>query len=146
MKRTVVAISSFIIAPLAGRAFAAALVAIVLAPCSPVRAQEHLVDPATRDERLLAQANQSAEDLATLRRLLNSGPAAEGARAIGVDIRQVSSTVPLLSDSELRDLTVRAEALELDPPGGSAEGILTLFLVLLLLFGIYFFVFFAPNQ
>jgi hypothetical protein len=120
----------------ATRSLAAALVAVVLVPGVPIRAQGHLVDPATRDRRLIEQANQRAEDVATLKGAIESQPAAATARAIGVDIRQVSSAIPLLSDAELRDLARRAEALGQNPVGGTSTRKVIL-IILAALIGLY---------
>lgn len=99
------------------RSVAAALMAATLLPGAPARADDHLVQAAARDERLVALANQHDQDVSTLTRLLE-GQAAGPARAMGVDVRRIASALPLLSDGELRDLARRAEALDQDPAAG----------------------------
>jgi hypothetical protein len=97
------------------------VVAVILLLGAAVRADEHVVDPATRDARLMPHVKQRAEDVATLRRLLESKSATRAAHAAGLDIRRVSAVVPVLSDAELRDLARRAEALNSDPRAGMSK-------------------------
>ena len=121
------------------RAIATTLVAIVLFPSVPVRAEEHLVDSATRNARLMPQVKQRTEDLVALRRLLESKSATCAAHAAGLDIRRVSAVIPVLSDAELRDLARRAAALDSDPRAGMGKkGWLIVLAVFVVLAGVVF--------
>ncbi len=93
--------------------------------------QTHVVS--TENARTaLVQANvQRTADLAKLDALLSS-PAATTAARKGLDVAAARQALPTLSNAELRDLAMRAQALERDPASGlskDANDLLVIFLI-----------------
>lgn len=95
------------------------------------RAEDHLVSRSTVDARLADAAAERARDLTSLDETLASPGAARAAAKVGIDIGEVRRGLPLLSDADLRDLSLRAAALRSDPVAGYHEE--TYFLVVVLL-------------
>lgn len=111
---------------------ALALAAGLLVAGGGASAQEHLVSPAAADARLTEAAAQRHQDEATLATLLARPAAAQAAASVGADLETVRAAVPTLSDSELRDLARRAEALRSNPAAGldhDVEQLLVVFLI-----------------
>lgn len=116
----------------------ASVVAVALLPGPSAVAQEHVLDPATRDRRLVDHAKTRAQDLARLATLLETPAAADAARAFGFDAGRLSTALALLNDAELHDLALRAEALTGDPVTGmSRENRIFLILILVLVAAVY---------
>lgn len=92
--------------------------AILGGPCGPLCAEEHLVDPVTRDAALAAAAHQRSHDLAVTSSLLATPAARQALESLAVRPERVSARVAVLSNAELHDLAARAEALESDPVAG----------------------------
>ena len=84
-------------------------------------AEDHLVTAQAAQARLAEAEAARQGDLATLDRVLSSPEAAAAAKAVGADLGDVRRAAPTLSDSELRDLAVRAAALEGDPVTGVSD-------------------------
>ena len=95
--------------------FAIAAMWLVSAPLS---AGDHLVTRGAIGARLSDAASQRARELASLDELLASSRAGRVAARAGVDIGQVRGSLSQLSDSDLRDLSRRAAALESNPVAG----------------------------
>ena len=109
-------------------AFAAGL---LIAP-GMARGQEHLVSPETAGARLAEAASQRRHDEATLESALSRPAATRAAATVGADLKTVRQAVATLSDSELRDLARRAEALQVDPAAGLDHDIEQLLIVFLI--------------
>lgn len=82
------------------------------------RAGDHLVSRGAVDQRLAEAATERAANLASLEGLLSSPRAGKAAAMAGVDLDRVRTSLPRLSDADLRDLSRRAAALESDPVAG----------------------------
>lgn len=97
------------------------------------RADDHLVANPTVDLRLSGAASERVRDLASVDRVLASPRAARTAARAGVDLKRVRTSLPTLSDADLRDLSQRAAALRSDPVAGhyhDAEDALVFIIVL----------------
>jgi hypothetical protein len=82
------------------------------------RADDHLVSRGAAGERLTDAASERARNLASVEQSLGSVRMRQTAAQAGVDIGQVRQALPLMSDSDLRDLSRRAAALDSDPVAG----------------------------
>jgi hypothetical protein len=82
------------------------------------RAGDHLVSRGAVDQRLAEAATERAANLASVEGLLSSPRAGKAAAIAGVDLERVRTSLPRLSDADLRDLSQRAAALESDPVAG----------------------------
>ena len=92
---------------------------------------EHLVPATGAHERLAEAASQRVQKIAVVESLLDTPEAARASATLGVDMGRARSQVALLSDDDLRDLSLRAQALGSDPVAGSgAEALEALGLVL----------------
>lgn len=119
--------------------------ATVQAPQSAASA-DHLVGPATAQERLAATTTDRARDLQNIESALSSPAAASVASALGVRIERLKVGVRALSDRELRDLALRAATLEKDPVAGTlSDGEVHDLLVIFLIVAIVILVFQAVN-
>ena len=81
-------------------------------------AQDHLLGREAAQARLAAAAQERRHELDAVDRVLARPEAARAASSVGVDIGAVHAAVPALSDAELADLSLRADALESDPVAG----------------------------
>lgn len=124
----------------------------VLFACATVQAPQsadsadHLVRPATAQERLAATTTERAQDIEGIESVLSSPTAASVASALGVRIERLKVGVRALSDRELRDLALRAAALEGDPVAGTlSDGEVHDLLVIFLIAAIVVLVFQAVN-
>ena len=84
-------------------------------------AEDHLATSQAAQARLAEAEAGRQGDLATLDRVLSSPEAAVAATAVGADLGDLRRAAPTLSDSELRDLAVRAAALDGDPVAGVTD-------------------------
>ena len=84
----------------------------------PAFAQDHLLSRETAQARLAGAAQERRHELDAVDRVLATPEAARAASSVGVDIAAVRAAVPALSDAELADISVRADALESDPVAG----------------------------
>ncbi len=82
------------------------------------RADDHLVSRGAVDHRLAEATTERARNLASVEGVLRSPGASRVAAKAGVDLDRVRTSLPRLSDSDLRDLSRRAAALESDPVAG----------------------------
>ncbi len=82
------------------------------------RAEDHLVTREAVQQRLADAATDRARNLASLEGVLASPRAGKAAAVAGVDLDSVRTSLPRLSDAELRDLARRAAALKSDPVAG----------------------------
>jgi hypothetical protein len=82
------------------------------------RADDHLVTSGSVDRRVADAVAERASNLASVERVLSSTRAAKVAAAAGVDLDRVRTSLPRLSDADLRDLSRRAAALHADPSAG----------------------------
>ncbi len=85
------------------------------------RAEDHLVTREAVDRRLADAATDRARSLASLEGVLASPRASKAAAIAGVDLDRVRTSLPRLSDADLRDLARRAAALKSDPVAGHHE-------------------------
>ena len=83
-----------------------------------VRADDHLVSRDSIKERLTDATKERARNLASVESVLASPSAAKAAARAGVDLNRVRTSLPRLSDADLRDLSQRAAALNSDPVAG----------------------------
>lgn len=99
----------------------------------PAGAGDHLVTAAQMQGALSSAGEDRARNLASVDRLLASPRAGAAAARLGADIGRVRTALPSLTDQELRDLSVRAAALETDPAAGrlshEVEELLIIFLI-----------------
>ena len=82
------------------------------------RADDHLVSRGALNQRLADAATERARNLARVDGVLASPRASRVAAIGGVDLNRVRTSLPRLSDGDLRDLSQRAAALETDPVAG----------------------------
>jgi hypothetical protein len=82
------------------------------------RADDHMVTRRQLDQRLADAATERARNLASVDGFLSSPRAGKAAAIAGIDLGQVRSSLPRLSDRDLRDLSRRAAALGSDPVAG----------------------------
>jgi pyruvate/2-oxoglutarate dehydrogenase complex dihydrolipoamide acyltransferase (E2) component len=83
-----------------------------------VRADEHLVSRGAVNQRLADAASERARNLASVDGVLASPRAGKVAAAAGVDLARVRTSLPRLSDADLKELSQRAAALGSDPVAG----------------------------
>lgn len=108
------------------------LAAFVTCAAWPALAADHLVAPLEADLRLEAAARTRATDRASLDRFLGSPAAQQGVRTLGQDPAALAQALDVLSDTELRDLAARAEALDLDPVAGLSADVNQLLIIFLI--------------
>jgi pyruvate/2-oxoglutarate dehydrogenase complex dihydrolipoamide acyltransferase (E2) component len=97
------------------------------------RADDHLVTRGAVNQRLADAATDRARNLASVEGVLASPRASKAAAIAGVDLHRVRTSLPRLSDADLRDLSQRAAALKSDPAAGhydEAEDALVLVIVI----------------
>ncbi len=82
------------------------------------RADDHLVSRGAVSQRLADAATERARNLASVEGVLASPRAGKAAAIAGVDLNRVRTSLPRLSDSDLRDLSRRAAVLGSDPVAG----------------------------
>jgi len=82
------------------------------------RADDHLVSRRAVDQRLAEATTERARNLASVEGVLSSPSASRVAAKTGVDLNRVRTSLPRLSDSDLRDLSRRAAVLGSDPVAG----------------------------
>lgn len=98
----------------------------------PGLAADHLVTDQARAERLEAAATQRQAELGTLHEILARPEARQAAARLGISLARVQSGVATLSDAELHDLALRAQALQTEPAGAldhDIKDLLVIFLV-----------------
>jgi predicted phage gp36 major capsid-like protein len=83
-----------------------------------VHADDHLVSRDAVKERLADATTERARNLAAVDGVLASPSAAKVASRAGVDLKRVRTSLPRLSDADLRELSQRAAALNSDPVAG----------------------------
>lgn len=115
---------------------AAVLAMVALVAADRALAQEHLVTTTAAQARLAGAEDARQHDLAVLDGALSTPEAAAAARAVGADLDALRRAAPTLSDSELRDLAVRAGALQADPVAGVTDRDLRWLLYIFLLVAI----------
>lgn len=101
------------------RAFLAAGLLLSLV-AEAVSAEDHLASPSAVQEQLTTAARGREQRIALIDGLLDTPQAARVSKASGIGFPEVKRQVALLSDADLRDLAVRAEALNRDPVAGDA--------------------------
>ena len=95
-------------------------------------ADDHLVSRDAAASQLRAAAVTRRADLGAVEKALSTPEARRASAALGVDIRQVKGAAGALTDSELRDLAVRASALDADPAAGLSHDVDQLLVVFLI--------------
>jgi hypothetical protein len=123
----------------------AGLLAVLLLPVHPTFAADHLVSGEDVESALLAAVDARARDLARLDRALASPEAAAAAAALGASPAGLRRALATLADAELRDLAVRAAALEQDPTAGSLDPTIRQLLIIFLIVAIVILVFQAVD-
>jgi hypothetical protein len=109
-----------------------ALLTLVASMPGLVFAGDHVVTRQSVDSRLSEAAASRLADLATVGRTLDSPAARAAARQLGSDAGVLKASMASLSDRELRDLAVRAQALQSDPAAGLSSDVNTLLIVFLI--------------
>jgi len=100
------------------RLLAIVTVAATLLSPSLVLSSDHMVGTKTVQERLTQAQKQRETDSLALRSVLATPEAAAAATAVGTRIDRLQKGVSTLSDQELHNLAVRAEALRSNPVAG----------------------------
>ena len=103
------------------RLLAIITVAATLLSPSLVFSSDHVVGPKAIQERLTQAQKQRESDSLALRNVLATPEAAAAATAVGTRIERLQAGLSTLSDQELRNLGVRAQALRTDPVAGYHE-------------------------
>ena len=99
----------------------------------PAAAAEHLVDPGTTAQRLLANAQTREQKITLFQQALARPEVRREARSMGVSADRIARALPHLSDAELADLTARAERVKDVTAGHSSnDGVVILGITLLL--------------
>jgi hypothetical protein len=109
-----------------------ALLTLVASMPALVFAGDHVVTRQGVDSRLSEAATSRVADLATVARTLDTPAARAAARQLGSDAGVLKASMASLSDRELRDLAVRAQALQSDPAAGLSSDVNTLLIVFLI--------------
>jgi hypothetical protein len=99
----------------------------------PARAADHMVGQDVAGARLEAAAQARQSDLGTLDVLLDSDSARDAASRLGHGTAELKQGLRGLSDSELRDLAQRAEALGADPVAGLSSDVNQLLIIFLII-------------
>lgn len=100
------------------RMLAVATAAALLLSPSLVLSSDHVLDSTTVQARLAEAQKQREADSQAVQRVLASPQAAVAAKAMGTRIERIQTGVVALSDQELHNLAVRAQALRGDPVAG----------------------------
>jgi hypothetical protein len=95
-------------------------------------ADDHLVSPDAAASQLRSAFLARQADLGAVQRVLSTPEARRASSALGVDIRQVQGAASTLTDRELRDLAVRASALDADPAAGLSHDVDQLLVIFLI--------------
>jgi hypothetical protein len=98
----------------------------------PVSADDHVVSRDTAQQRLQEATAAREQGLAALDQALASPEAARAAATVGADTAALRAALPTLSDAEIADLAVRAQALNADPVAGLDQDIRTLLVIFLI--------------
>jgi hypothetical protein len=97
------------------------------------RADDHLVSGGSVNRKLAEATAERAGNLASVEGVLRSARASKVAAVAGIDLDRVRTSLPQLSDAELRDLSRRATALDSDPTAGhyheAEDALLVVFVV-----------------
>lgn len=117
------------------RRILAICMALTTLPLGAAAAEDHVVPPQAVEARLAEAAGARARDLADVDHVLSSPEAASVAGAAGADVGRLKAAAATLTDEELRDLALRARALETDPTAGLSRDVDQL-LVIFLIVGI----------
>jgi len=94
-------------------------------------AAEHLVTQEAVQQRLTGVAAQRQQDLGRIDGLLATPAAARAAAQFGADLPALRSAVAQLDARELRELALRAEALQADPAAGLERDLYDLLVIFL---------------
>lgn len=123
------------------RGLAAFALLSLLASTSALRAQEptpttsqdtHLVSPTQLDQQVQASATTRQKQIGNLTQFLSTPTAEKAMKDAKIDPIQVKTAIPSLSDSELADLSARADRAQHDFAAG-VLGTTTLLLIILIL-------------
>jgi hypothetical protein len=98
----------------------------------PARGDDHIVTLGQAQQRLLEAEAARQQDTAVVRDVLARPEALAAAALAGADLDQVQAAVATLSDGELRDLALRAMALQTDPVAGLDSDIRLLLMIFLI--------------
>jgi hypothetical protein len=112
------------------KAFAAAL---LVAWAVPAAVADHVVTPAAVDRVLAGASAQRDRDLAGLDRVLASSAGRRAMQITGTEAATVRGGLATLTDAELRDLAIRAAALEADPVAGLSGDVNQLLVIFLII-------------
>ena len=86
------------------------------------QAEDHLASPSAVQEQLADAGRDRERRITVIDALLDTPQAASVGEASGIGIPQVKRQVALLSDADLRELSLRAKALNADPVAGNGSG------------------------
>jgi hypothetical protein len=123
----------------------AGLIAVVLSSAVPATAADHLVTGDEVKSALQAASQARLRDLGRLERVLSAPEASGAADAAGTSVAALRGALSTLGDAELRDLAVRAAALEADPAAGSLDPTIRQLLIIFLIVAIVILVFQAID-
>ena len=85
-------------------------------------AADHLVSAASVQEQVAEAYRDREQKIVAVEALLDTTEATRAAEVSGVSVARLKRQVALLSDADLRDLSLRAKALGSDPAAGSSGG------------------------
>ncbi len=109
------------------------LAASVLVYSTPVRAQQHVVDPSVLRQAVLDQTAQRAADQAAVKTVLEQPAARELAARLGLDLTRADRALANLSAAELAELAASARTVEVELAGGASVLVISTTTLLLLL-------------
>lgn len=98
---------------------AALILAAGLSAPAGLFAGEHVIGAAELQQRVRDTAAKRQSDVAKVRGLLSSRPAANALRSAGLDPVRVEKAVPLLDDDELARLAARSDKIQADFAAGA---------------------------
>ncbi len=96
---------------------AAALIALCTVP-APMLAQDHVVSPGDMQKQAVDATQTRDRNAATLNNALSTPAAAKALSAANIDSNQVKSAISKLSDSELAQLSAKADKAQADFSAG----------------------------
>jgi hypothetical protein len=95
-------------------------------------AAQHLVPREAVARAVAAADSERSADLAAVDRALSTPAAQAAAARVGVDVVRLRQAVPTLENGELRDLALRAQALEQNPVAGVTDDVNQLLVIFLI--------------
>jgi len=94
---------------------------LVIAPATARAQQAHVVDQATLDRAVAAQAQQADADRQVIRRMLHHQQVREIAARAGIELTRAETAVATLDGAELQQIATRARAVDDSLAGGQGR-------------------------